>query len=265
MPSSGDIVALIGTIGAVSIAYYAAYWAFIIRRGLSIGLYRDQALGIGLVALSYFTFIVYTEIGFPFATNGYPGTWLLTIFPPVAFLFYWVDTSARAARRADPLLRDSLHWSKVRSFVWPQVLAFMISYAFAAAYNLVFGMPEFEAILITLVGLAAVFEMLVVGAAVLLVAAIRSGDKALRRHLGWFGFFILFAAVGAIVAAATFPFHHVGLGLISYVVSPPAAFVLYRSARSLAPLNRIETSGLNELASLDPGRSMSRLTSPSPR
>lgn len=42
------------------ISVYAAYWAFSIRRALALGLYRSQALGIGLVAVGYYLFSVFT-------------------------------------------------------------------------------------------------------------------------------------------------------------------------------------------------------------
>jgi hypothetical protein len=200
---------------------------------------RNQALGIGLVSLSFFISFLSGEFDIPFLTSGSLGFWLVPIFLYIAVVFYWADVSARAAKRSDPLLRDSLHWSKLRLFIWSQILAVVLFYAIVALYNAAFAVPEIEAILITLVGIAAAFEMLVVSALLLLLAARRSGDKTLQKHLKWFGLFVLSITVASVVAGVTYPNHHVGLGLVIYLALPLGAYCVYRSTRSLAPLNRL--------------------------
>jgi hypothetical protein len=50
-PSSIDVVTLFGSVVIEVAVSYPAYWAFAIRRALAVGLYRRQALGIGLVSI----------------------------------------------------------------------------------------------------------------------------------------------------------------------------------------------------------------------
>ena len=241
MFTSGDLFAFAGLSVSILITMYAAYWAFGIRKALSVGLYRNQALGIGLIALGFAVFNPYSEANVPFITNGAFGTWLLTYYPPFILIFYWADASARAARRSDPLLRDSLRWSKVRSSVWGLTFALIAFYTATAIYNQLFGISESLGIPVLLVGLVPLFGPLLLSAFLLSVNARRSGDQTLRKHLEWFGFFTLSLFIGGSIGALTYPYHHIGFGLLIYILLPIGAYSLYRSARALVPLNRVST------------------------
>jgi len=101
------------------IYFYAGYWAFSIRHALAVPLYRRQALGIGFIVLAIWTSLA------EFA--GVPRSLSLRIYAPLTtfsfyflffVIFYWIDASVLASRRSDPLLRDTLYWSKVRIPPW---------------------------------------------------------------------------------------------------------------------------------------------------
>ena len=113
---------------AVLIEIYAAYWAFGIRRALAVNIYRSQALGIGLVAVS-FAILVFESVIRVFIiplTQHYSFISLVILFIVFLVLFYWIDATMISARRSDPLLRDSLHWSKLRILPWIVIVAWVI-------------------------------------------------------------------------------------------------------------------------------------------
>jgi hypothetical protein len=202
----------------VAIFIFPAYWAIDIRRALAVGLYRIQALGIALVSLGFLSF------GELFST-------LVTYNMALLIIFYWLDASVLAARRSDPLLRDTLRWTKLRVPVWALILAgFGVSVAAVVIKGDITYMlsdtggsflstfPDFAIPILALV--------------LLPLVARRSGDLALRRHIVWFG---AFAALqfGAILGALIF-------GGASYFVGFAfGGYCLFRSARALVPLNRI--------------------------
>lgn len=168
------------------------------------------------------------------------GSWLLTYYPPFLLIFYWVDSSARAARRADPLLRDTFRWSRTRAYSWGFIFAIIALYAASWAYAAVVTVPKsIVSDALTIVGLFPIFGALIIGAVLLPLSARRTGDRTLRSHMSWFGLFVLATFVGDLIAAWTYPNHHVGLGLVTYIALPLGAYFLYRSARALVPLNRI--------------------------
>src|SRR6266567_5586701 len=97
----------------------AAYWAFIIRKALVTGLYRKQALwagtmGLYLVSLSTFLTIALSFNLTTLSVNILGG---LLISSGFIVLFAWLDPTVRVARRSDPLLRDTLRWSRLRYFI----------------------------------------------------------------------------------------------------------------------------------------------------
>ena len=164
---------------------YPAYWAFDIRRALRIRLYRSQALGIGLVCVAY--------VAGAFDSTGTAyGIFILVVL-------YWIDASFRAARRSDPLLRDSLHWSKLRIVFW--ILTGGAIVAQTTGYFL--GYSDFVPTSNSLGGLLLVLPFFLVpasGVALGTVVARRSGDSNLRKHLAWFALFVF--AQFAVIAIA---------------------------------------------------------------
>ena len=221
--SNAEVTAIGQGIG-VLILLYAAYWALNIRHALAVNVYRKQALGIGLVAISCAILgfgQVLPIVNISFLEGFGPGFLVLLV------LFYWIDASMISARRSDPLLRDSLHWSKLRIVLWILIVALMLIGVIllipkGTPSGLLLG-PLF------LVALGLLILVPLSGALSLSVALRRSKDIAFRRHLKWF-------AVFAVLFFFVFP---LGANIASYALIFAAGYSLYRSARSLAPLNKI--------------------------
>lgn len=246
MPSNGDFLAEVGIIATILVSAYAAYWAFSIRHALAVGAYRRQALGIGLVALIFpLGFFIGTE---PTPIGDFGLFWFLPLYAAFVTLLYWIDASALAARRSDPLLRDTLRWTKVRYLFWALNVAVIVLYISVSLYYQISGFnpsilssPPLSSLLGVVTAIVITVEAFVppiLGALLLPVAASRSGDRALRGHLRWFGLFGLFAFMATYISAMSYPEHHSGIGLLTYLGLLVGGSFLYRSARSLAPLNR---------------------------
>ncbi len=243
---NGTVVALAG---GLLLLVLAAYQASVIARALAVRLYRNQALGIGLVAVANFvlvagqTIIVALQPPNGGGAYGTTANWPLIFFTWIV-LFYWIDASVRASRRSDPLLRDTLLWSRVRLAVWAVMLGSMAAILIISAYlvattglSLVaqvtspYVQPGSRGILTFL----AFFPPIIFGAIYLPIAAYRSRDPTLRRHLSWFGMFILLYL--GVLLSFSLPFKSFA-DLGGSEVLLVAGYFLYRSARSLAPLNR---------------------------
>jgi hypothetical protein len=214
---------LVGAEAAFSAIFlYAAYWAFDIRRGLAVNLYRNQALGIGLVALV-------------FLIAGVLVSYTITYFLVLTFILYWVDVSALAARRTDPLLRDTLRWSKLRFVVWAMAAigAATLSTLVVITKSLDYGSSAPTGFsLVDELWIVPSFVIPIVVSILLILMSRRSGDSALRRHLLWFGLFAFIQFSTILVASVS--------GFAVYVVGfAIGGYFLYRSARSLIPLNRL--------------------------
>ncbi len=228
---------------------YAAYWALTIRHALGVRLYRNQALGIGLVAAAS----ALLALLFGATIGGNEAVIDLQAFE-FLFLFYWIDASVLAARRSDPIMRDDYHWSRLRGPLWGANLA-------TFALNFFAHLP------------VQIILTLVVGVVMLPTAAHRSGDAIFRRHLRWFGFYVVLQIIA--FAGILLPYILTGSPTsgstnITYVAIgifvPGAwggAYCLYRSARSLAPLNKISpvefTSLLSRETSVRPNTSFGGL------
>jgi hypothetical protein len=110
---------------------YTAFWAFNIRRAQTARIYRNQALGMGFVALVWIIFslaaILPSSILTP--TAGAIGFCFIMLG-----LFYWVDASIIAARRSDPLLRDTLRWSELRTYLWGLLLVLTSLFVLLTGY-----------------------------------------------------------------------------------------------------------------------------------
>ncbi len=170
---------------------------------------------------------------------------LLPIYIPAMILFYWIDASAPVARRSDPLLRDTFHWRQSRTLLWTFNIVIIGSYLFTVTYLQATGKlpstsnPPPDLIFLFALFISPVLVPMISGAALLPIWARRSRDTTLRRHLRWFGLFSLFLLVGTLASIVAYPEHHAGIGFLTYASLFVGGYFLYRSARSLAPLNRI--------------------------
>ncbi len=244
---------LIGSIAITLSISYSAYWAFSIRKALASSLYRRQALGIGLVAffgeLSFVALALVAAYDLNSLLKGlvppsFQAYGLMVIAFEVA-LFYWIDSSILAARRSDPLLRDTFSWRRLRPLFWILFLGLEITSIVLPESAFTSGGLSSTAIL--LVYLPFIIPV-VSGVVILPIAARRSGDATLRRHLIWFAFFVAgvflsglpnfleLSTTQGFSPANAFPLS------LTYLISLIASYFIYRSVKSLAPLNKIPLS-----------------------
>ncbi len=199
---------------------YASYWAFAIRQALASRAYRNHAMWLGVVC-------ILTSLFFPAIELGNSSNFLISEAPAVVFpllilvLFAWIDSTIPVARRSDPLLRSILHWEKLRIAGWIVTVLLVISLVISSVY------PA-----LSFVSVPALVFLFILGAPAVLIGARRSKDRLFRNSFKWFGAFLLLFLFLVIVGA-----------FLGNVVAIPvllvAAFFLYRSVRSLAPINRL--------------------------
>jgi hypothetical protein len=236
MPSELDI-ALYLALGAIAAVYgYAAFSAFAIRRTLSEGSYRGQALGLGILAILLAYFIIFTTLLPPGApVSGLPAAiGFFTYYGTFIGTFYWIDSSIRAARLTDPQVRDTLHWKKLRIAFWGYDAVATIAFLTAAVsgVNLSAGTGQGPQGIVLYALLGPLFIMGFSGLVALPLASLRSKDKILRRHLNWV---VVFAAVFFAVNFIWSPTAEEDLVLAS-LITAAAGYFLYCSAKSLVPL-----------------------------
>lgn len=234
-----------------------AYRAFKLRAVLRNKFSRSHALWLVVIATAQAT-VLWTPFPFPNSlVDLVYGILVFGVFPIV--IVAWVDGAVRAARRSDPLYRDSLAWTKLRVITYAATLA-------AAALN--FGLFA----LVTLTGLPvpAFSEVLVIapllppflaGAPALLLVARRTRSAIRRTNAKWFALYYLFQLASIVTYVVTvsgtsdpqllcgcilnfLAFHGIyALGwnvvTVTFVIS---GYCLYRYVRSLAQLNRLPLS-----------------------
>jgi hypothetical protein len=219
-----EILAVVFT---VAIYGYGTFWAFRIRRALAVRIYRNQALGIGLVALGWIL-ILFDNL----LVTAYIPFFIINISVDIV-LFYFVDASVLAGRRYDPLLRDTLRWSKLRIVLW--ILNFAVAaivISLVTYYQITTGNePQFMQVY---GGYLLVYVIQPVSLIALAITALRSRDKLLRVQVAWFGAFL--AAVLLIVDVSRVANSDAGVFIGLWL----GGYCLFRSARSLVPLNKLE-------------------------
>ncbi|MDA4127663.1 MAG: hypothetical protein OK452_10775 [Thaumarchaeota archaeon] len=255
MLSSYDLAAGV-LIGATILGYgYVTYAALAIRRTIAGGVYRKQALGLALVAVLYALN----------ATTSYYSSLTLDIYSllgflsfPLAFvmIFYWVDKSALAARLTDPLLRDTLHWSKVRYLIWTiNISAVIISFAYTVYIGqLVLGsLSTNPPLFLLVIFLSPAYLSVSSGAVVLFVAVRRTADRTLKKHLEWFGFYLVFIFVlGGLVGNGLSIYSVEWSNLFGGAANAAGAFFLYKSAKSLIHIYSFSDEEANRFRTVAP-------------
>ena len=232
------IIEGIETIVPVLLLAYASYWGLSIRRALALPLYRNQALGMGLVSATFGLLILTV---FAPLSNGQSFAWIL--IPLVsAVTFYWADASVLASRRTDPLLRDTLHWKRVRIGLWIGLSVLIMVYYAAVIYDFATGVFSpflyVDPFILIIAFVSAIVTLPIVSR--------RSKDTSLRRHLKWFALFGVCILVGFLVGDVVISLVFFGGNAPLIIAFAPqsagitiGAYCLYRSAKSLVPLNRI--------------------------
>ena len=213
----------------VAVLAYTVYLSITIRRALSVGEYRKQAFGVGLIALAWILLLL--NYGVQAVTGSY-ALFSLGFGLVMMTLFYWIDSSVLATRRTDPLVRDTFWWTRVRYVLW----ALTVAATFAAAslayyYQATSGTePLFMFNGQYGVGYMPSWFVLAAGVIALPVSASRARDRLLRRNIGWLGaFVILIQIVG--VEPSSVANSQFGIFGVLFV----ASLCLYQSARSLVP------------------------------
>ena len=214
---------------------YAAYWAFNIRRALKVRIYRNQALGVGFLSLGWIILFIDFVVISPISYLAF-----VMVFSLVSgMFFYFIDASVLDGRMSDPLLRDSLHWRRIRKWVWGIFVASAaMSISLTGYYQIVTAgnISLFPSWMYT--GAFLYIDMtLVAGLLLLPITAVRSRDPLLRRQLAWFGGFVCAIAIVAVGNESSATGQLPELWVFALLFA--ASFCLYKSARSLAPLNRL--------------------------
>ena len=265
MPDSlGPALADISYIAAGAVFLYGAYWAFAIRRALVGRIYRSQALWLG--ALFIAGLIASDGVLLPSSSNPFVTAILkfLAYGPwPILVVFAFLDSTIPVLRRSDPLLRSILHWKWLRMMIWC-VLVFTTIFAVYATIYLptCFTTANTPACISAATGnsvwLGAVVGfwggyywvdasfVLILGVAGLLIVATRSSDRVLRHSLKWLGVgllcvpcLVLVSVVEGIIGNSYYDMIY-SYGIVPWnAVAILLGYALYRSARSLAPLNRL--------------------------
>ena len=236
-----NILSPILVVAAEGTFAYAAYWAFNIRRALIVKVYRSHALGVGLVSLGwiliFFDYVAVSHLSYSLFTA-------IDALVSGAF-FYFIDAAVLDGRMSDPLLRDTLHWSKIRRWVWAIfALASVASICIAGYYSVQTGGTWFTGgnsslvpLWVSFVGVSLhVFVVMITGLVALPVTIMRSRDPLLRRQLGWFaGFAVSLVIVGTVPTLFGLASTSQAYALPEFVGQFAAAFCLCKSATALIP------------------------------
>ena len=223
-----------------AVAWYATYWAFSIRHSLVGRVYRDHALWLGAICL---ILGVGSPIGNASSNNAIVSfAIVLYTIVSIVVLFAFVDSTVPVARRSDPLLRGILRWEEVRILIWSDVGLLTIFFVYSDVS------PSFNSSPWAVLGFPLVLFPLVLAVLALLVGARRSRDPLLRGSLAWFGAVLLLALVRVLISLVEMAILNITTYDSTYsypaLAFAPAfilgAYALYRSARSLAPINRLQ-------------------------
>ena len=260
MPDSlGLPVAALSYVAVVAVGLYAAYWAFTIRGKLMGRIYRNHALWLGVLGLLV---AVPTKQVIPLTSNNPFLNSLAAFygyFPwPLLIIFAFIDSTIPVMRRSDPLLRNILYWRKLRWGLWVvlafrTVLGVYVSIYFPtcwlAASVACYGVnnsPWLEAAFGNSIAWITVMP-LILGAAAFLIGARRSRDMMLRESVKWLGVGFLVLSPGVVLVLGIERLWNLSVYYTTYsygavpwqIVIFLFGYALYRSARSLAPLNRL--------------------------
>ena len=231
-----SILLLIVLNTAAGVLYaYDAYWGFNIRRALAVRLYRNQALGIALVAAGFAAANLLFVLIFYVIPTFYSDAIVFVVYVPVGTVFYMIDAAVLASRRSDPLLRDTFHWRRLRTPLWFANVALIVALGlgFLLLHDLLYNNIALEYFLFSLPPLITG----VCGVTLLPIVARRSRDTNMRRHMKWFGVFGAMLLTFFFGAGATTDFFI--SQMLWNVPSIVGGYALYRSVRALVPLNRI--------------------------
>jgi hypothetical protein len=192
-----------------------------------------------------------------------PGVWQF----PIVFAF--IDSIIPVLRRSDPLLRNILNWKKVRIGLWSVVALETILRIYEWSYFLYlpacwaatyigecvrtsFAMinPGWPSAILGFFFFRWYFlttPCFILGAVALLIGSRRSRDMVLRESVKWSGAALVCDIVGwslvvAIISLLNWSYYYYTYSygaVLGNAVAFLTGYAIYRSARSLAPLNRL--------------------------
>jgi hypothetical protein len=198
-------------------------------------------VGIALICYLVF-FALYNYLGLQ-STSQTALEVLFSFALPPPLAFYWIDASVKTGRRSDPLLRDVLHWKKLRLVLWAWVVAADGSLTIEILFSLATGAgsstPGPPPLPLFIFLLSPIFLVAVLGPVVLPRAAKLAGDKKFARHLLWFALSLLFVLLP--LANIFIPMYSPSIPSLVPVIAfafPESigGYCLYRSVKSLIPL-----------------------------
>ena len=213
----------------LAVLAYTVYLSITVRRALSVEEYRKQAMGVSLIALAWMLLLL--NYGVQAVTGSY-ALFSLGFGLVMMTLFYWIDSSVLAARRTDPLMRDTLRWTRLRYALWALTIAStVVAASLAYYYQATAGTePLFMFNGQYGVGYMPSWFVLAGGVIALPVSASRTKDRFLRRNIGWLGAFVVLVQIVGVEPSyiANSQFGIFGVLLL-------ASLCLYESATSLVP------------------------------
>jgi hypothetical protein len=218
-------------VATAAIYGYVAYSAVAISRALSNNIYRRQALGMGVVSITIAVLGIGVTI-FPSANSGIPFVaGFLSYYAVFIGFYYWIDASIGAARLTDPLFRNTLYWTRLRLAFWAYDAAATIIFLILGSLGTVTYATASPLLTVFVIG--PLIIMIFSGVVALPIAAHRSKDKVLKRHLNWFavyaavvlGFFFVW---GSAIPGVT--------NLENLIAVALGGYLLYRCVGSLVPI-----------------------------
>ncbi len=245
IPLTTLIVYLETAIGVI-ILLFAAYTAFTVRKGLVVPLYRSRALWLGVLAIILASFLIF------FGRVYTPSTYLVGYHRVVGFVFYagvalptfvvllvWIDRTNSTLIRLDYRRKDILGWKKARLLYYADIALFVTFFLIALGPAPGFGyyqmsFPHSAMSFIAANELDPWLIALAYGLSVLVVGSIRTHDLTHKNHAKWLGLSLASLVLALLVGGGSQP--------IAYFIAIFFAYFWYRMARSLVPVNKLDTS-----------------------
>ena len=239
----------VGEMLPAGVCLYTAYWVFSIRKALAGRIYRGHALWIGVIAV-----LLAMAVFLTYSTNPIVND-LFSVFFSVLFplIFAVIDSTIPVARRSDPLLRPILRWDRTRKVLWAEAIALAIINVLPTMAPTSFVSSSFGLFLGNILWPVLAISLFGVSGAALIIGARRSRDPLFRGSLKWLGgvlgVFICIFVYDTLLSfllpsLSEYAFYYSYYAVPSGILSTMAAYALYRSARALAPLNRVSTAEL---------------------
>ncbi len=255
LPLGADFLALF-TVLFSALFTYSAYRAIVVRRALFVRLYRNQALWVGsygvywaLIFLGLGSLEVLYDENPSFVTGTNLPAYLLFagLYIGLVLGFLWIDATMMVARRSDPLLRDTLRWTRMRLVLWGVIAVGIfvgLGYIGPQAVTAAGGNPLLELVEFYQ-GNSVVFAIIGVTSFIaLIMAGSRTKDIIFRKQVIALGVYV---AVLLAQGLTSFVYTYFSSGALNetfgLLVSAPVTLIntlsLIRTSRVLAPTARL--------------------------